>query len=113
MERRLVAAASVAFALPLCAAPLVPGGDTPWHAAVVAILADPARFTGWYQVEGGFGAYTAVYQLLAALARAIGAAGAVQALAVACAVGTVWAARALARAFGADGAVALLAAPAA
>jgi hypothetical protein len=111
----LVAAAAVAFALPLLLAPYAPGGDTPWHAAVVAVMAepDPARFLGAFQADGGFGSYVAVYQALAVLAGAVGAASAVQILVVLYVVGFVLAARQLAGAFGADGTLALLAAPAA
>ena len=115
VELILVAAVSIAFALPLALSPFVPGGDTPWHAAVIAVLAerDPDRFLGLFEADRGFGSYVAVYQLLALVARATGAAAAVQIFCALCVAGTVWAARAMARSFGADGAVALLAAPAA
>jgi len=110
-----VAAVSLAFALPLALSPYVPGGDAPWHAAVVAVLAagDPDRFLGMFEADGGFGSYVAVYRLLALLAHAVGAAAAVQILCVAYAAAFVWAARALARSLGADGWIAVLAAPAA
>ena len=112
-----VAAASAAAALPLLLSGYAPGGDTPWHAAVVAVLADPdpARFAGAYEVDpgAGLGSYVAIYRLLAAIARVIGAPAAVQLLCVLSVVGLVWAARSLARAFEVDGAVAVLAAPAA
>jgi hypothetical protein len=114
-ELILVAAVSLAFALPLALSPYVPGGDAPWHAAVVAILAtgDPDRFLGMFETQAGLGTYVAVYRLLALLARVVGAAAAVQILSVLVVIGFVWAARSLARSFGADGAVAILAAPAA
>jgi hypothetical protein len=115
VEWLLTAAISIAFAIPLAFAPYMPGGDTPWHAAVVAVLAapEPGRSLGYFEVDRGFGSYVAVYQLLALLARLVGAAAAVKLLCLATIVGTVWAARSLARAFGGDGAIAILAAPAA
>jgi len=113
----LVAAVSIGFALPLALARYAPGGDTPWHAAVVAVMADPdpARFLGAYEVDpgAGVGSYVALYRLLGLAARAIGAPAAIQLLCIASVVGMVWAARSLARSFAADGALAILAAPAA
>lgn len=115
VEWLLTAAISIAFAIPLAFAPTMPGGDTPWHAAVVAVLADddPDRFLGFFAADGGFGSYVAVYRLLALLASAIGAVAAVKAFCLLVVIATVWAARSLARSFDADGAVGVLAAPAA
>ncbi len=114
-ELILVAAVSLAFALPLALTAYMPGGDAPWHAAVVAVLAagDPDRFLGMFEADAGFGSYVAVYRVLALLARLVGAAAAVQILCVLYVIGFVLAARSLVRSFGADGAVAILAAPAA
>lgn len=116
-DRVAFGAATAAAALPLALAPLAPGGDTPWHAAVVAVLAagDDAgdRFLGAVEIDDRLGAYAAVYRLLALLARVVGAPLAVQILLVAYVVAFLWSARRLVRAFGGDGMLALLAVPAA
>jgi hypothetical protein len=119
LARRIAAEAGFALAAlvaaaPLLASPLPPGGDTPWHAALVAILAadDPARFLGGFVADAGWGSYVAVYRVLALLAGWLGAAGAVQVLVVGYALGTLYAARALIVRLGGDRWLALLAAPA-